>query len=156
MKRKAVRGIILAPEGQVLLIRVQEPVTGRQLWVAPGGGLEPDEPPEICLSREIQEETGQQNIGIGPLIWTRKHTFDWAGQRLAQSETYYLIRANWFEPFMTGNPEPVELAAFREFRWWTVDEIKASTDQFAPSRIADFIQNIIQHGPPAEPVDVGV
>lgn len=43
--------------GEVLLHRrVKDP--NRDLWVAPGGKIEPDESPTECAIREMREETG--------------------------------------------------------------------------------------------------
>lgn len=155
MKREAVRAILLTPDGQVLLIRVQEPVTGREFWCAPGGGRQEEESPEVSLRREIAEETGLEEVVIGPPLWTRRHTFDWAGMTISQEETYYLVHTEWFCPTMKGNPEPIEMAAFREFRWWTTDEIAASVERFAPRRLAEHLRFLIRCGPPEKPFDSG-
>ena len=48
IQRKAVRAVIMTPNHRVLLMKLQEPVTGFQLWIAPGG-LKPDESEEEGL-----------------------------------------------------------------------------------------------------------
>ena len=45
--------------------------------------------------------------------------------------------------------------ATEEHRWWTVDEIEQSEDEFAPRAIAKHLRALIANGPPDEPVDVG-
>ena len=42
----------------ILLLKQTEHATGRSYWLIPGGGIEPDETEEICVQREMQEETG--------------------------------------------------------------------------------------------------
>jgi ADP-ribose pyrophosphatase YjhB (NUDIX family) len=79
VKREAVRALILTPEGEILLMRAEEPYSGRQVWFTPGGGIESGENPKTCLRRELDEETGVHNLQIGLPVWTRKATFDWAG-----------------------------------------------------------------------------
>lgn len=39
----------------------------RDEWELPGGRLEPDETPEECVAREIEEETGLR-VRVGPVI----------------------------------------------------------------------------------------
>ncbi|MHC4777580.1 MAG: NUDIX hydrolase [Planctomycetota bacterium] len=154
--RKAVRAVILTPEGSILLMRAQEPVSGRQVWFTPGGGREPGESPEACLGRELAEEIGPFARAIGPPIWVRTHTFDWGDRRITQNETYHLVRSDRFTPLSTGNPDPVEASAFREFRWWTAAEIAGSNDLFAPRQLARFLARLIEFGPPDVLVDTGV
>ena len=62
IQRKAVRAVIMTPDHRVLLMKLQEPVTGFQLWITPGGGLKPDESEEEGLRREVAEETGVRNF----------------------------------------------------------------------------------------------
>jgi 8-oxo-dGTP diphosphatase len=42
---------------QILLIMHTEHARGRSYWVIPGGGIEPDESEELCVQREMAEET---------------------------------------------------------------------------------------------------
>jgi 8-oxo-dGTP pyrophosphatase MutT (NUDIX family) len=44
----------------ILLIKQTEHASGRSYWLLPGGGIEPDESEEMCVQREMQEETGLQ------------------------------------------------------------------------------------------------
>lgn len=154
--RRATRALMLTPAGEVLLMMAQEPQTGREVWFTPGGGMDGDETPIECLRRELREETGLDTVEIGPIIWHRRHTFFWAGRALTQEETYYLVQVERFEPQMIDNPSPGEASAFREFRWWTADEIDASAALFAPRRLGQYVEQLIREGPPTEPFDTGV
>jgi 8-oxo-dGTP pyrophosphatase MutT (NUDIX family) len=137
-------------------MQAQEPNSDFWVWFAPGGGRELQESAEACLRREICEETGLEGFEMGPLIWRRNHVFEWGGQMLSQHEEFYLVRATEFEPYVQGNPSEAELAVFRQFRWWAVDEIAASQEVFAPRALARHLESLMQEGPPAEPIDVGV
>ena len=89
--RHTIRAVLLTPQGQVLLIRVQQPASGSELWLPPGGGLREGEQPIACLRRELREETGLEEFHLGPQLWTRQHKFCWAGRTITQCEAYYLV-----------------------------------------------------------------
>ncbi len=154
--RRAIRAVLLTPEGRMLLMHAQEPLSGVRVWFAPGGGMEGDETPEECLRREIREETGLVLDGIGPQIWWRRHAFSWNGEWLDQHEEFHLVRVEEFAPDTRTNPSAVELMSFLQFRWWTADEIAASDETFVPLTLAEHLRALLTDGPPAEPVDVGV
>lgn len=42
----------------ILLIQHREHQGGRSYWLFPGGGIEPGESEEACVTREMKEETG--------------------------------------------------------------------------------------------------
>ena len=155
IQRKAVRAVIITPDHRVLLIKVQEPVAGFQLWIAPGGGLNPDESDEEGLRREIAEETGAMNFCLGPPVWTRKHEFSWNGRSYSQNEVYYLVQADQFDPVMDVEAAPGEAAAFHEFHWWSIDAIAKSEEKFAPRNLHCLLESIAKNGPPDKPIAVG-
>lgn len=156
IERKSIRAVMLTPEGKILLMQAQEPASDFKVWFAPGGGMEAGESPEECLRREINEETGIVLRDIGPLIWKRHHAYDWNGSKLSQHEDYHLVPIDEFEPDFTTNPSETELMAFRQFRWWTPEEISASADVFAPRQLARHLSDLIEMGPPKITINVGI
>lgn len=156
IERTAARALLLASDSRILLIRSREPVSGRELWLTPGGGLDPGENAEACVAREIREETGLLDFRIGPRVWVRRHEFDWDGRRLRQREHFFLVRTEPFEPTMEGNPEAGEKSSFLGFRWWSLSEISASREHFVPRRLGAHLRLLIEQGPPPHPIDVGV
>lgn len=118
--------------------------------------MEANEDKLACLRRELKEETGLSQFEIGPLIWTRQLTFSWGGRLIAQEESYYLVETQQFNPVMVNNPSEVEAASFRGFRWWTPEEIDASSELFAPRLLGAYLRELLDVGPPAQPIDVGV
>jgi ADP-ribose pyrophosphatase YjhB (NUDIX family) len=154
IQRSAVRAVILTPDAQMLLIRAEEPASKRSLWITPGGGLENGECAEAALTRELYEETGLCDANIGPKIWQRKIAFTWAGVDYLQTEAFFLIKSPRFTPTMEFNPAPEERTAFRESRWWAIQEIRESQDLFAPQRMAELLQDLMIKGPSAEVLDV--
>jgi 8-oxo-dGTP diphosphatase len=151
--RDAVRTVVVDPREHVLLVRFEFP---RWVgWATPGGGVARGESDEEALCRELAEETGLDGFELGPIVWTRTHLFelgDWDGQ----VERYYLVRAASFEP--TPRLSWVELNAeyVTAVRWWSPRELEGAADEFAPRRLPSLVRELIVHGPPVEPVDVGV
>lgn len=57
---------LLIQDTSILLVQIQSPVSGKRVWMPPGGGLEFGELMENCLEREFREETGL-HIQVGEL-----------------------------------------------------------------------------------------
>jgi 8-oxo-dGTP diphosphatase len=154
--RDGVRALVLDPHDRVLLVRFVNPETGEEFWATPGGGLEPGEKLEDGLRRELREETGLEDVEVGPVVWTRRHVFPWAGRTLDQSERIALVRVPAFEPSPALSAEQLADEGVHELRWWTVGELASSSANFAPRRIVRFLRQLLEEGPPPAPIDVGV
>jgi 8-oxo-dGTP pyrophosphatase MutT (NUDIX family) len=50
----SVTALVFDHDGRVLMVRPSQ----RDVWVAPGGAIDPDEAPQDALVREVREETG--------------------------------------------------------------------------------------------------
>ena len=154
--REGVRALVLDQDDRVLLVRMVEPQTGEQWWVTPGGGIDPDEEAPHALRRELREETGLEEFELGPAIWKRRDVFPWAGRTLDQSESIFLVRVPSFEPRPLLSDRQLASEGVHELRWWTLDDLEGSDANFAPRRIVQFLRQLIEKGPPAAPIDVGV
>jgi 8-oxo-dGTP diphosphatase len=154
--REAVRALVLDPDGRALLVRFVNPETGEHFWTTPGGGIDPGESPEDTIRRELREETGLEDPEIGPVIWTRREVFPWAGQMLDQREQVVLIRAPEFAPRPALGVERLAAEDVHEVRWWTLGDVEGSDAVFYPTRLGDFLRQLLQDGPPEEPIDVGI
>jgi double-stranded uracil-DNA glycosylase len=153
IERDAVRALVLDRQDRVLLVLFRDG-TGQTWWATTGGGAHEGERPEETLRRELAEEAGLTEFELGPEIWTREHTFAWAGRIYRQRERYYLVRVDEHEPAPT-----IDLAAehVHDVRWWTLAELDAAERrQLVPRTLAQRLRDILQHGPPPAPIDVGI
>ncbi|MDQ4019344.1 MAG: NUDIX domain-containing protein [Actinomycetota bacterium] len=154
--RDAARALVLDPDDRVLLVRYVHPDTGEEFWTTPGGGIDPGEEPDDALVRELREETGLEDVELGPVIWTRREVFPWAGRILDQSEQIVLVRVPWFEPQPHLTAEQLAAEGVYEQRWWTLRELEASSETFYPTRLAALVRELLEHGPPDQPIDAGI
>ncbi|HXH96606.1 MAG TPA: NUDIX domain-containing protein [Gaiellaceae bacterium] len=150
-ERRAVRALVLDGVGRTFLMRWRRP-HGSTFWVVPGGGLEEGETELEALRRELREELGLVDPRIGPLLWRREFVFPWGGGALRQRESFHLVHA---EPAELAVPQYLD-AQPADTRWWTVDEVGASDELFAPRRLATLLRDLLLNGPPSEALDVGV
>ncbi|UCH57294.1 MAG: NUDIX hydrolase, partial [Candidatus Bathyarchaeota archaeon] len=56
------------PDGRVVLVRQNRYPVDKTLLEIPAGTLEPGEPPVVCASRELREETGYEAEELEPLL----------------------------------------------------------------------------------------
>lgn len=148
------RAVVVDPEDRILLVHWINEEHGADVWLTPGGGVDPGEDPEEGLRRELREEAGLESFDRGPTIWTRTHVFRWTRRTVEQRETFVFVRAPAFEP--RPSAQALEEEGVTNVRWWTLDEIDASAATFAPRRLGALVRDLLEHGPPPEPVDVGV
>lgn len=154
--RPAVRAVVIDPAARVLLVRFVDPETGAEFWTLPGGGIDPGESEEAAIRRELLEETGLEDPEIGPVVWTRREVFPWAGRTLDQRERFVLVRAEAFEPRPALGPAGLAAEDVHEVRWWTVEEVDGSDALFYPTRLAHFLRSLLEEGLPPSPLDVGI
>ncbi len=138
-EREAVRALCVDADGRVLLVRFQHPVTGSAWWASVGGGVDPGETDEVALRRELREEAGLEDFELGPLVYTREHTFPWARRLLHQRERFYLVRIHAHEPVPT-----IDLAAegVTDVRWWTPAELADPPETVIPADLGELVRRL--------------
>jgi 8-oxo-dGTP pyrophosphatase MutT (NUDIX family) len=96
---KAAGGLVLNEDGDILFI------FRRGKWDLPKGKLDDGESLETCAVREVQEETGLQNVQFKKHLVTTYHTYDESGHHILKETWWYLLSASKNEPLV---PQTIE------------------------------------------------
>ncbi len=144
------RVILINEHQQVLYLLATEPHSKRQFWVMPGGGLEGDETFAQAAVREAYEETGC-TIELGPYVWYRRHQHSWNGKPFDQYERYFVAKTT------KALYAPAKQDGYiSHHKWWSLAELQAARDDFAPGAIGTLIAPILQGIYPKVPFDCGI
>lgn len=153
--RRSARALLISPDRQILLMKIRSLHSGRGYWITPGGGLQTGEEPVTALQRELFEETGLADAVIGRLVWRRRHQFQMNGVLVDQSEEFFLCMTERYEPRVVFLEEGYEQESFQELRWWPIDEISRSAENFVPAAMHRNLTILLGQEVPEEPWDVG-
>jgi 8-oxo-dGTP diphosphatase len=108
------QGAILR-DHHILLIRHQEHQSGRDYWLVPGGGLEPGETEEACVTREMREETNL-DVRVERLLFEEQWQEDGGVYRGARTFLCTPISGQ-AKPGYEPEPEAASHYAIVEVRW---------------------------------------
>jgi 8-oxo-dGTP pyrophosphatase MutT (NUDIX family) len=145
IERRAARALLIS-DAAVLLIEGTDPARTDvgTWWLTPGGGIDDGESREDAVVREVLEETGLalRIADVGPVVATRVADFEFDGETYHQSEWFFAIEVDRFEPHGAGW-EPIEHRALLAYKWWTVDELEAADDTIYPAELASVLRAVL-------------
>ena len=111
-------------------------------WFPVGGALDPDETPDAAARREVYEETGLRIDDPGPVVHTRRFTWEFEGEEYDQDESFFLVRTMAFEPATTGWTD-TESETMRGHRWWTISELRGTDESVFPEGLAELLERLL-------------
>lgn len=154
IKRKAARAVLLTPQNEILLIKISDPSGTWTGWITPGGGIDEGETDSQSLARELKEELGYTQPFQSEKLWYRTTRFTWVNENYEQTETFYLIKTEKFEVSQTLELTDSEKAGFKAMKWWRLEDIAQSSDNFAPPRFYELVKNVVKVGAPPAPLNL--
>ena len=153
-RRPTSRVVVLDPSDRLLLLLVEDPkLQYPRFWITPGGGVEPGESFEQAAERELWEETGIV-APLGPCVWSRRVVVPFDGRMIDMDERYYVVRVDSAK-IAPGRPTTWELEVLTAHRWWSLDELRQTTEVVAPRCLPDVLPPVIVGPYPAEPLAIG-
>jgi 8-oxo-dGTP pyrophosphatase MutT (NUDIX family) len=151
--RNSARVIVINPRSEFVLLKYEDraPVDPAQpdllsYWVPPGGGVDDHESFEEAAGRELEEETGIDEIDLGPCIWTRDHRLFHAGVLKHHHERYFVAWTTSTRALRNRTAEEI-----REIRWWSLPALSSSKDVFLPPGLATLVAPLLAGELPSFP-----
>jgi len=129
--------LVFDPAGRVLLIRFAVPRAEGEFvfWLTPGGEIEPGETELEAAKRELREELGLAVEVTGP-VYSEANQFMHQGEMRDNVDLFFTAMCAEDAPALRG-VTPEEIAAMREIRWWSAEEIEKPGDRFFPADLAE-------------------
>ena len=154
--RPTARVLAVDPEGRLLLFSSVDR-SGATWWFTPGGGVQRGETLTAAAVRELAEETGyvSAEADLGPVVATCAGTWaspDDQGRRYFAADSYFFLRVPRTDVVADGM-EDYERVVITGHRWWTLDELRKTTDDVRPPTLVDLLDRLVRGDIPDRPID---
>ncbi|MFJ6669397.1 NUDIX hydrolase [Streptomyces sp. NPDC091383] len=143
--REAARAVVLDSHQRVLLLAYDE---NGGFWATPGGSLEPGEDYRTAVRRELGEELGATDVTLIAQVAERRHDHPVGGHQVRQVEKYFLAR---IEVSDLDPARATQTDNIRSSHWWTLQELRDTSETVYPLGLADLITDLLKHGTPDQP-----
>ena len=111
-------------------------------WITPGGGIDPGETAVETAARELFEETGLKTHleELGELIQEFSGRWDWADGENFHTYTDYFYEYQ-VDDFVLDKSRwtPEEHRDVLQIKWWSVSELKTTSELFAPHGLVPYL-----------------
>jgi len=160
IERPSARLILLDPQDRLFLFKVHQPSVydpadpfREPFWIMIGGLVDPGEDYADAAMREAREETAVVIKDVR-WVWSRERIMQWRDRRVLHRERFFLGRSGTAEVDTSGL-DAREQSWTLDHRWWSADEIAASSERFEPVDLGQRLKALLRDGPPDQPVSFG-
>jgi ADP-ribose pyrophosphatase YjhB (NUDIX family) len=144
--RRAARVLLLDLHDRVLLMRYDDGPPNGHHWTTPGGGLNDGEHYRAAALRELEEETGWDDVALLNEVDRRSFEMDYGGRLVRQQERLYLARTDQAGREIRGVEAMHAADGIAAWRWWTLAELDSTAEAIWPAHLADLIRNALGRG----------
>ena len=159
-ERPSARLILLDPRDRLFLFKVHQPTVydpadpfRDPFWIMVGGLVDPGEEFAQTAVREAREETGLVIRDVRH-VWSRERIMQWRDRLVRHREKFFLGRSDTSRVDTSGLDDR-EKSWTLDHRWWSADEITASSERFEPVDLGQRLKVLLRDGPPDSPVSFG-
>jgi 8-oxo-dGTP pyrophosphatase MutT (NUDIX family) len=160
--RNSVKILLMNENKEILLMCADDPSTtskdgkyhGR-FWFPIGGKIEEGESVQDAALREVYEETGIANdkIELGPIVWFGEFDLVLSG-KLQHLKEQFIVARTQQEDISLDNLTAEERAVVKHVSWFSLDEIKNSTEVIFPVVLPDYLPDILSGKYPMPPLEI--
>ncbi|GAB3869349.1 NUDIX hydrolase [Kibdelosporangium lantanae] len=155
-RRRSARVLVVDNADRVLLIKFLKSAKRWKRghdWITPGGGVQDGEPLSTAASRELLEEIGlavtPEELGE-PVAYASGHVeFSWLQGTVRDDFFYHRVDAHDVD---TSRMEKLELRHHGGHKWWTTDELLATTETVYPLELVPLLTELLAGRVPTDPV----
>jgi ADP-ribose pyrophosphatase YjhB (NUDIX family) len=160
IERPSARLVLLDPQDRLFLFKVHQPSVydpadpfRDPFWIMIGGLVDPGEDYAEAAIREAREETAVVVRDVR-WVWSRERIMQWRDRQVLHRERFFLGRAA-SAAVDTSGLDDREKSWTLDHRWWTADEIAASSERFEPVDLGLRLKALLRDGPPEQPITFG-
>lgn len=144
VRRTGARVVLFDDSDRVLLIEERFVEDGQQVhhWLTPGGGVEAGEDLVTAALRELFEETSirVELAADSPQVHEQRREWSWDAVTYDQDDHFFAARVGAPWEVRPAALTPMEQHTVVGNRWWTLDELRASTDTFVPPDVVAVVE----------------
>lgn len=160
--RRTVRVLLLNTCNELLLMCVEDfdistldGKRNKRFWCTIGGAIDCNETVEQTALREIFEETEieESAIKLAPVVWHSKADVIFKGKPTHLDELFIVAKKHIKDVFLC-KPTQDEQAAVKKLQWFSLEDIKQSSEIIFPVNLAKLLPDVLLGYYPKKPVAI--